>query len=66
MGDISPEVQGCCVENDHAFDALIAAIVARAAHLDLVQYPTQEEDVELARVEGWIALPVPDSLDRLA
>jgi predicted nuclease with RNAse H fold len=63
--EVTPEVQKCCVQSDHAFDALVAAIVARAAHLKLVHEP-DDADMELARVEGWIALPLTDSLDRLA
>jgi predicted RNase H-like nuclease len=63
--EVTPEVHKCCVQSDHAFDALVAAIVARAAHLKLVHEP-DDADMELARVEGWIAVPLNDSLDRLA
>lgn len=63
--EVTPEVHKCCVQSDHAFDALIAAMVARAAHLKLVHEP-DDADRDLARVEGWIALPLTDSLDRLA
>ena len=41
---------------DHAVDALVAALVARAFSLGLVVRP--EPDIEdLARVEGWLFLP---------
>src|SRR5712692_3616089 len=63
--EVTHEVCECCVRSDHAFDALVAAMVARAAHLRLVHQP-DDADMELARVEGWIALPLTDSLDRLA
>jgi len=63
--EITPEVHASCLESDHAFDALVAALVARAAHLGLVQ-PLPEEAAEAARREGWIALPLADSLDQLA
>lgn len=63
--EITPEVHASCLESDHAFDALIAALVARAAHLSLVQ-PIPDEETDAARREGWIALPLADSLDRLA
>ncbi len=63
--EVTREVRECCVRSDHAFDALVAAMVARAAHLRLVHQP-DDADMELARVEGWIALPLTDSLDRLA
>lgn len=49
-------------ENEHAFDALIAALVARAAILGLISPPRNEQEERAAAVEGWIHLPVPDSL----
>lgn len=55
-----------CVEWDGALDALMCAMVARAAALGLV-HPPAPEDQAVARVEGWIALPVTPSLsDRAA
>ena len=63
--ELAPEVHTCCLESDDAFDALIAALVARSVHLNLVE-PIPEEDLETASLEGWIALPLRDSLDRLA
>jgi predicted RNase H-like nuclease len=63
--EVTRAVHKCCAQSDHAFDALVAALVARAAHLKLVHEP-DDADMELARVEGWIALPLNDSLDRLA
>ena len=52
-------------ENDHQLDALIAALVARAKSRGLC-----DEDYDVtsasARQEGWIALPLPDALERLA
>lgn len=50
--------------NDHRFDALIAALIARAAHLQQTA-PIPEADREAARREGWIALPLEGSLDRM-
>ena len=44
-------------EDDDVFDALICALVARAATLDLTVRP-EHENVEIARREGWIHLPV--------
>jgi hypothetical protein len=43
-------------ENEHVFDALIAALVARATHLQLTVGPASEEQ-EDALAEGWIHLP---------
>jgi len=51
-------------ENDDAFDALVSALVARAAALGLTDDPP-EENRERARREGWIRLPQAGSLGRL-
>lgn len=56
--------EALCQTNDDAFDAVIAALTARAAALDLVTTPCGD-DVDLARVEGWIAVPCAGSLDAL-
>jgi hypothetical protein len=53
-----------CVGSDDAFDAVIAALVARAADLDLCD-PCPSELKDVATREGWIALPLADCLDRL-
>ena len=45
-----------CRKRDDAFDALIAALTARAAMLGLTTRP-QDSELERARREGWIALP---------
>ena len=53
-----------CVADDNAFDALIAALVARAAAIgETIKIP--KKHCEVARREGWIALPTVGSLDRL-
>ena len=41
---------------DHAFDALVAALVARAAVLGRTTAPPPDVST-LARVEGWVHLP---------
>jgi hypothetical protein len=53
----SEETEQRCLNNDDAFDALIASLAARAAALGLTIPPTTQEEVERARVEGWIAIP---------
>jgi hypothetical protein len=53
-----------CGRSDDALDALVAALVARAAALGLCAPPPPEHAAAAAR-EGWIALPAPGSLDRL-
>lgn len=60
----SPEAE-LVTASDHAFDALVGSLVARAAQLGLTLRPTAEE-MAAARVEGWIALPQPGSLVMLA
>jgi predicted nuclease with RNAse H fold len=52
-------------ENDHELDALVASLVARAkeCHLCDEDYDVTSEN---ARYEGWIALPLPDALARMA
>lgn len=54
-----------CNESDDAFDSLIAALVARAAAVALVE-PIPEADHDVAVHEGWIAVPLEGSLGRLA
>jgi len=48
-----------------AFDALICALVARAAELKLTDQPS-EEQATLAKTEGWIHIPSADCLHILA
>lgn len=50
------EHESLCRQSDHAIDAVIAAMTARAALLGLVTTPPEEQD-EVAAIEGWIALP---------
>lgn len=45
-----------CRRSDHALDAAIAALTARAAHLGLTTQPDQHQTPQ-AIVEGWIAVP---------
>jgi hypothetical protein len=44
------------IESADCFDAVIAALAARAVHQDDYNKPTKEQ-LEMARVEGWICLP---------
>jgi hypothetical protein len=54
-----------CADTDDALDALVAALVARAAALGRCE-PIPEASRAHAAREGWIAVPTADSLDRLA
>jgi predicted nuclease with RNAse H fold len=58
------DYDGLCRSSHDAFDAVICALIARAAALGLVCRPS-EEQVALARVEGWIAVPTCDLADLL-
>ncbi|HEV2108843.1 MAG TPA: hypothetical protein VGR16_11315, partial [Thermomicrobiales bacterium] len=61
---LSTEQASLCAQNDHAFDALISALIARAAMLNLT-VPIPHELQRLAAIEGWIHIPEPGSLSRL-
>jgi hypothetical protein len=47
----------CVADEDDYLDALICALVARAAELGLTYEPKPGVESELAEVEGWIHLP---------
>jgi hypothetical protein len=55
---------GEVTRTDHAFDALICALAARANQRRLCQ-PIPPHLLAAAAREGWIAVPIPESLDRL-
>ena len=54
-----------CTASDDMLDALVAALVARAASKGRCK-PIPPSDRELAKEEGWIALPRTGSLGQLA
>jgi len=62
---LSEDVRGACVASDHCLDALVAALVACATASDETIKPTTAQR-GLAQCEGWIHLPEPESLHRLA
>jgi predicted nuclease with RNAse H fold len=45
-----------CKDSDDAFDAVVCALVARAAALGKVQPPNRDQ-IRAAATEGWIAVP---------
>ena len=61
---LTDEIQSRCRESDDCFDALVAALVARAAAIGCCE-PIPSKDLDLAAEEGWIALPLPGSLQKL-
>ena len=62
--DLDAPIRARCERTDHAFDALIASLVARAAALGLTAAPSAA-DADHARLEGWIAVPTTDALAHL-
>lgn len=55
-----------CRQSDNALDAVVCALIARAAHLGLTAGPPDHLSIRAA-TEGWIHLPSsPDSLAKLA
>jgi uncharacterized protein DUF429 len=62
--DLGAAARRLCADSDDALDALVAALIARAAALGLCETPPPTLAARAAR-EGWIALPAPDALDRL-
>lgn len=54
------------VASDHALDALLCALIARAAALGETHPPPPELDAAVIAREGWIHLPRAGSLARLA
>ncbi|MEU9047740.1 MULTISPECIES: hypothetical protein [unclassified Kitasatospora] len=60
----SPQVREEYERNEHAFDALVATLVARACAKGLTR-PPELEDAPAAAVEGWIHLPEAGSLHSL-
>ena len=59
-----PGARDACVDSDDALDAVLCALIARAAALGLTE-PPPTEDLRLARTEGWIHLPRKSSLGEL-
>lgn len=62
--ELADEHSALLASSDHAFDALISALVARAVMLDRT-LPIPEDDQHLAATEGWIHIPASDSLAHL-
>lgn len=62
---VSEQQIDLCRASDDAFDAVIAALVARAASIGAID-PMPKEEKSSALREGWIAVPAAGSLARLA
>jgi hypothetical protein len=61
---ISADQRDACIQSDDCLDALICALVARAAELGLTVAPPEEMQADAA-AEGWIHLPTSGSLGQL-
>jgi hypothetical protein len=46
-----------CIQFDDCLDAVVCALVARAAELEFTELPSGDDARKLARLEGWIHLP---------
>lgn len=51
--------------SEHAFDALVAALAARAVQRGLTRGPAGPQEIHAAAVEGWIHLPGEGTLPAL-
>jgi hypothetical protein len=60
----TPDHSQLLAARDDALDALVAALIARAAKMVFTIHPTEEERLQ-ASTEGWIHVPVGGSLERL-
>jgi hypothetical protein len=63
--ELTPETVAACAASDHVLDALVCSLIARARALGLTHAAPEQHRDQIAR-EGWIHLPVPGSLRRLA
>jgi hypothetical protein len=54
---MSVELAGLCRTSDHALDAVLCALIARAVLVDQIHWPTTPLQAERAKTEGWIAVP---------
>lgn len=61
--EINPKVNVVCIDSDDCLDALICALIARAADRD--QLESIDDPDGLASSEGWIRVPKPESLAHL-
>lgn len=62
---LSADQRQLCLDSDDALDAVICALVARAAERGLTLAPDTDREADLAPVEGWIHLPRRGSLGSL-
>jgi hypothetical protein len=52
-----PGARARCIKNNHAFDALLCALTARAVAMSRTMLPETDEEISPAGIEGWIHVP---------
>lgn len=63
--EVTDDQRTAIANSDDCLDALVCALLARAAAINCTVLPSTPEHQALARIEGWIHLPEPDSLRQL-
>jgi hypothetical protein len=63
--ELTPDQRAELVASDDTFDAFVCALTACAAMAKATTLPRPEQE-DLARDEGWIHVPRPDSFEDLA
>jgi len=63
--DQTPAIRQALIASDHALDAFLSALATRAAGQNWTTRPRPDQR-ELARTEGWIHVPRPESFESLA
>lgn len=63
--DHTPDVRQALIASDHALDAFLSALAARAAGQRWTTQPKPAQQ-RLAEAEGWIHVPRPESFESLA
>ena len=63
--DLVPDVRQRLIASDHALDAFVAALATCAATQKWTTLPRPDQR-DLARAEGWIHVPRPESFEGLA
>ena len=61
--EFAADAQDLCLGSDNHFDAVIAALTARAVERGLTSLPSGPEAQRRAEIEGWIHVPFPDSFN---
>ena len=55
--DVGAQFRELCEQDDNNLDALVASLAARASMIGRTILPEGDEELRLARIEGWIHVP---------